>query len=302
MNGEGEQLHRRSVAVRPSGEPTCGAWSRRPGLGVVVVRVRLAEVAGGAPRGRPAARRRSATRPSRITTARSTSGASGPSSWATSTIVAPRSLSAAERVGERLLVGQVDAGGRLVEEEQVGLAGQGAGDQHPLLLAAGERGDAVAGPVGRGRRPRARRRWRRGRPATAGAAGGGGSAGRRRPPPTPRRGRRRRRRRAAARSRPAASRGTSSSGVPNSSTDPAASGRSPVSAADQGGLAGAVGAHQRDELARRRRRGRCRAGPGGRRSRRRRRAARRRLGSRRVVISSRSPPARAARFARIRDR
>ena len=57
-------------------------------------------------------------------------------------------LEAAERVGERLLARQVDACGRLVEHEQVGLAGQCAGDQHPLLLAAGERGDAVVATVG----------------------------------------------------------------------------------------------------------------------------------------------------------
>ena len=53
-----------------------------------------------------------------------------------------------ERVRERLLVGQVDAGGRLVEEEQVRGPGQRPGDQGALLLSAGEVGDAVARPVG----------------------------------------------------------------------------------------------------------------------------------------------------------
>ena len=48
---------------------------------------------------------------------------------------------------ERLLVSQVDPGGRLVEEEQLRLPGQRPSDQHPLLLAAGELGDAVAGAV-----------------------------------------------------------------------------------------------------------------------------------------------------------
>ena len=47
-------------------------------------------------------------------------------------------LEAAQRVGQRLLAGQVDPGGRLVEDEQVGLAGERAGDQHPLLLPAGQ--------------------------------------------------------------------------------------------------------------------------------------------------------------------
>ena len=57
-------------------------------------------------------------------------------------------LQLGQRLGERQLVGQVDARGRLVEEEQVGLAGQGAGDQHPLLLPAGQLGDPVGVPVG----------------------------------------------------------------------------------------------------------------------------------------------------------
>ena len=50
-----------------------------------------------------------------------------------------------ERVGERLLALHVDPGGRLVEDEEVRQAGEGAGDQHPLLLPAGQRRDAVAG-------------------------------------------------------------------------------------------------------------------------------------------------------------
>ena len=73
-----------------------------------------------------------------------------------------------ERGGERLLAGRVDAGGRLVEDQQVGLAGQGPGDEDPLLLAAGERVDLVAAPGRRARRRPARRRPRRGRPARAG--------------------------------------------------------------------------------------------------------------------------------------
>ena len=34
-------------------------------------------------------------------------------------------------------MGQIDTGGGLVENEQVGVTGQGSGDQRPLLLAAG---------------------------------------------------------------------------------------------------------------------------------------------------------------------
>ena len=54
----------------------------------------------------------------------------------------------AQRAGERLLAGRVHPGGGLVEDQQLRLAGQGAGDQGALLLAAGERGHRVAGPVG----------------------------------------------------------------------------------------------------------------------------------------------------------
>ena len=88
-----------------------------------------------------------AIRPSCTTTARSISGCSGPSSWATSRIVPPAAAELAQRGRERLLAGRVDPGGRLVEHQQVGLAGQGAGDQGALLLAAGQGGDRVVDPV-----------------------------------------------------------------------------------------------------------------------------------------------------------
>ena len=106
--------------------------------------------------------------------------AAGPSSWATSSTVPPFADELAQRLGERLLAGRVHPGGRLVEHQQLGLAGQGAGDQGALLLAAGEGGDRVAGPVGEpdaraaprvDRGPVGRRR--------AGAARPGGPAARR---------------------------------------------------------------------------------------------------------------------------
>jgi len=53
----------------------------------------------------------------------------------------------AERGGERLLAGRVHPGGRLVEHQQVGPAGQRPGDQRALLLAAGERGHRVVDAV-----------------------------------------------------------------------------------------------------------------------------------------------------------
>ena len=57
-------------------------------------------------------------------------------------------LELAQRVGECLLVGQVDPGRGLVEHEQVRLARERPGDEHPLLLAARQLGDAVRRPVG----------------------------------------------------------------------------------------------------------------------------------------------------------
>ena len=78
----------------------------------------------------------------------------------------------AEGGRERLLRLHVHARGRLVEDEQVGCAGQGPGDQNPLLLAAGKGGDAVAEPVLRARPPRPPRRSRAGRARLSGRNGG----------------------------------------------------------------------------------------------------------------------------------
>jgi hypothetical protein len=53
-----------------------------------------------------------------------------------------------EGVGERALVGEINTGHRLIEDEQIRSRGQGASDKDPLLLPAGEPGDAVSRPVG----------------------------------------------------------------------------------------------------------------------------------------------------------
>ena len=212
-----------------------------------------------------------ATRPSRITSARSTRGPSGPSSWATSTIVAPRATWRRSASANACWLCTSTPGGRLVEDEQVGVAGEGAGDQHALLLAAGQRGDAVAGLVGEAD---GRDRGLDGlpvRPALRARTGGGATAARRRPPRGPRRARRTRRWPAAGRTRRAASRRND---VERGAEQPdlAAAGRDQAHhRADQRGLAGAVGAEDGEHLARGARRGRCRAGSAGRRARRRRR-------------------------------
>lgn len=54
----------------------------------------------------------------------------------------------AEGVDEVVVGDGVKRGGGLVEQEEVGFAGEGAGDQDALLLPAGEFGDFAAGEVG----------------------------------------------------------------------------------------------------------------------------------------------------------
>ena len=70
-----------------------------------------------------------------------------------------------ERVAEQPLRLGVDAGDRLVEHEQLGIADERLGDEHALLLAAGELAHAPAPQVGERDRLRARGRPRRGRAA-----------------------------------------------------------------------------------------------------------------------------------------
>ena len=57
-------------------------------------------------------------------------------------------LEGGERVGEGALVAEVDAGGGLVEHQQVGLPGERASDEDTLLLPAAQLGHAEARPVG----------------------------------------------------------------------------------------------------------------------------------------------------------
>ena len=72
---------------------------------------------------------------------------SAASSCVTMTIVVPRAARRASTRREHLLAGGVHAGGRLVHDEDVGLGGERAGDEHAPLLAAGERADVGAGLV-----------------------------------------------------------------------------------------------------------------------------------------------------------
>ena len=87
-----------------------------------------------------------------------------------------------QRPRDRLLADQVDAGVRLVEDHQLRLARQCASDQHPLLLAAGQRGDRVPGVVGEVHRLQRALDGRAVAPAARGRTAGVARAGRRRPP------------------------------------------------------------------------------------------------------------------------
>src|SRR5919108_5065965 len=60
----------------------------------------------------------------------------------------PRLLQGLEGLGEAPLAGHVHARDRLVQHEDVGLDGQGPGDQHSLLLTAGQRRYRGSGEAG----------------------------------------------------------------------------------------------------------------------------------------------------------
>ena len=143
-------------------------------------------------------------------------------------MVAPAPASDGQRLGDGLLAVQVDAGVGLVEHEQLGLAGQRARDQHPLLLATGQGRDRVPARSLEARRPPGPARRPRGRcagPAGTACAGTGGRPRRPRSPstePPVRSGS------AAARSRAGATRGSSTSGWSNRRIAPALSGCRPT--------------------------------------------------------------------------
>ena len=96
---------------------------------------------------------RSAGRPSNSTVrlstiTRSRSSATAPSSCETSSTRAVLGDEMDERVAEQPLRLGVDAGDRLVEHEQLGIADERLGDEHALLLAARELAHAPAPQVG----------------------------------------------------------------------------------------------------------------------------------------------------------
>ena len=108
----------------------------------------------------------STTRPSSSDTHRG-SGADSAASWVMSTMVEPAAVEVVERVDDLGAGVAVEVAGRLVGQHERRLADDGAGDGHPLALAARQLPRAVVHAVRRGRPARARR----GRgPAAAAAA------------------------------------------------------------------------------------------------------------------------------------
>ncbi len=65
-----------------------------------------------------------------------------------STIAMPSSVQVGEQVQHVVAGVDVDAGRRLVEQQAARAAEQGAGQEHPLLLAAGELADVPLGQLG----------------------------------------------------------------------------------------------------------------------------------------------------------
>ena len=59
----------------------------------------------------------------------------------------PVGVQVVEQVQDLVAGAHVDAGRRLVQQQQVGLAEQRAGDEHALLLAAGQLADVAVGQV-----------------------------------------------------------------------------------------------------------------------------------------------------------
>ena len=88
----------------------------------------------------------SVTRPSRRNTTRSAHEASW-ASWVTTTAARPRLHARVDQPHDRLAVGRVQRARRLVGQQQPVLADHGAGDGHPLPLAAGQLVGEVLGPV-----------------------------------------------------------------------------------------------------------------------------------------------------------
>ena len=72
-------------------------------------------------------------------------------SWVAMTTPCPSPASAAISSSSRSAAGPVEAGEGLVEQQHPGVLDQGAGDQHPLALAAGELAEGLPRRAARGR-------------------------------------------------------------------------------------------------------------------------------------------------------
>ena len=87
------------------------------------------------------------TRPPSSTTTRSHSAATSSVWWVEMTTV-DGLPGPAEHVAQPAALGRVQAGGRLVEDQQVRIAEHGLGEHHPASLATGQRADPLGGDVG----------------------------------------------------------------------------------------------------------------------------------------------------------
>ena len=158
-----EQADRRCMADLPWCCRSDDAARRRGRPAASGVRGRGEEAAGGGC---------STTRPRCRNTTSSASRRAWPRSWVVMTILVPRAWMAGDQPLDRPGRGRVEARGRLVEEQHLGLERPGAGQRQALLLAAGEHARRPRRRDGRGRPARApprpaRRARRRGTPRDA---------------------------------------------------------------------------------------------------------------------------------------
>ena len=99
-------------------------------------------------------------RPNSSTTIRSVTPMTRRMSCSISSTVTPVSRILPDQLEQLLLLRRVEAGGRLVQAEQLRLGGQRPGDLQPALVAVGQVAGQLVGPVARCRRSRAARRAR----------------------------------------------------------------------------------------------------------------------------------------------
>ena len=243
------------------------ATARAPGnRGVVSTPTKRAIVLRGGRAEHRAAASTWSSRPSISTPTRSPSAMASPRSWVTSTVVVRSSRRMRPRSSIRpSRVGLIERGERLVEQEQLRLDHEGAGQRRALRLPAGERARPAPGEV-RDRRSARATRATRASPRSAPHCRGSAGRGPRCPRPSCRRGAAPGRRSPCVGAPRALAPAATALALEAHRRPPRAPRAAPMHA-QQRRLARAVGADDGEDLARRARRARARRARRGRRGR-----------------------------------